>query len=170
VAWNGTQTIAEPAMTAVRPLTEADADAVVAMNAAFVAYLKSLGDPEAQEQHFTRVRYLEDGFGPDPAFAGYIAEDGGAASGYLLYNKGYNVDLAQRLFFICDLWVEPRARRKGIAQALMARCAADCTARGGAWLEWYVYRPNRTAFDFYRKLGGTESEAVAIMTLRSDAI
>jgi ribosomal protein S18 acetylase RimI-like enzyme len=155
---------------AIRPLTPADSDAVIAMNAAFVVYLREMGDPDSQVQHFTRENYLTDGFGPDPAFAGHIAEDGGAARGYLLYNKGYNVDIAQRLFFICDLWVEPQARRKGIARALMARCAADCRAWGGAWLEWYVYRPNRSAFDFYRKLGGTESEAVAIMSIRSDAI
>ena len=154
----------------IRPLTAGDADAVVAMNANFAAYLAALGDPDSQVQHFTREKYLRDGFGPDPAFAGHIAEDGGAACGYLLYNKGYNVDIAQRLFFICDLWVEPQARRKGIARALMARCAADCRAWGGAWLEWYVYRPNRSAFDFYRRLGGTESESVAIMSLRSDAI
>jgi ribosomal protein S18 acetylase RimI-like enzyme len=154
----------------VRPLTAGDADAVIAMNATFAAYLASLGDPDSQVQHFTKERYLADGFGPDPAFAGYIAADDGSACGYLLYNKGYNVDLAHRLFFICDLWVEPRARRKGIARTLMGRCAADCRAWGGSWLEWYVYRPNQAAFDFYRRLGGQESDAVAIMSLRSDAI
>src|SRR5262249_45515628 len=128
--WHGTApNDAEPLMSvAIRPLTEADAEAVIAMNGAFVAYLAALGDPDSQVQHFTRERYLVDGFGPDPAFAGFIAEESGAACGYLLYNKGYNVDLAQRLFFICDLWVDPEARRKGIARALMAQCAADCRA------------------------------------------
>jgi diamine N-acetyltransferase len=171
VAWNGSQPTAELAMAVViRPLTKADADAVVAMNGAFAAYLAALGDPDSQVQHFTKERYLVDGFGPDPAFAGYIAEDSGVACGYLLYNKGYNVDVAQRLFFICDLWMDPGARRKGIARALMAQCAADCRAWGGSWLEWYVYRPNQAAFDFYRSLGGKESDSVAIMSIRSDAL
>ena len=156
--------------TTIRPLTAENADAVIAMNANFVAYLAALGDPDSQVQHFTKEKYLAAGFGPDPAFSGYIAEDGGTACGYLLYNKGYNVDLAHRLFFICDLWVEPSARRKGIARALMMQCAADCRAWGGSWLEWYVYRPNQAAFDFYRRLGGKENDAVAIMSLRSDAI
>jgi ribosomal protein S18 acetylase RimI-like enzyme len=154
----------------IRPLTAEDADTVIAMNANFVAYLAALGDPDSQVQHFTREKYRADGFGPDPAFFGYIAEDGGTACGYLLYNKGYNVDLAHRLFFICDLWVEPSARRKGIARALMVQCAADCRAWGGSRLEWYVYRPNQAAFDFYRRLGGKENDAVAIMSLLSDAI
>lgn len=154
----------------IRTLTAADAEAVIAMNAAFVTYLRGLGDPDSQVQHFTRERYLADGFGPDPAFAGYIAEEDGAALGYLLYFKGYNVDIAQRLFFICDLWVQPEARRKGIARALMARCAEACRAWGGQWLEWYVYRPNKAAFDFYRRLGGRESEGLAVMSLRADSV
>jgi ribosomal protein S18 acetylase RimI-like enzyme len=155
---------------AIRPLTQADADAVVAMNGAFTAYLREMGDPDSQVQHFTKDKYLADGFGPQPAFAGYLAEDQSAPCGYLLYFKGYNVDLAQRLFFICDLWVNPEARGKGIARSLMARCAADCRGWGGEWLEWYVYRPNKMAFDFYRKLGGRESDGVAVMSIRADAL
>jgi GNAT superfamily N-acetyltransferase len=163
--------IAEPAVTvAIRPLTEADADAVVAMNAAIVAYLRDLSDPESEVQHFTREKYLRDGFGPDPAFAGFIAEEDGAPLGYLLYCKGYNVDMAYRLFFICDLWVEPDARGKGVARGLMQSCAAECRKWGGEWLEWYVYRPNKLAFEFYRKLGATESDALAVMTLKADAL
>ena len=62
------------------------------------------------------------------------------------------------------------ARGKGIARSLMARCAADCRGWGGEWLEWYVYRPNKMAFDFYRKLGGRESDGVAVMSIQADAL
>jgi ribosomal protein S18 acetylase RimI-like enzyme len=154
----------------IRSLTPADAEAVVAMHDAFMAYLGELGDPDAALKHFTVERYLADGFGPDPVFAGYIAEDGGTPAGYLLYCKGYNVDLAYRLFFICDLWVQPETRGKGIGRSLVAACAADCRKWGGEWLEWYVYRPNKMAFAFYRKLGGLESDALAVMTLKADAL
>lgn len=155
---------------AIRPLAPADADSVVMMHDAFMAYLDALGDPDGTARHFTREKYLADGFGIDPAFAGYMAEDGALPCGYLLYCKGYNVDLAYRLFFICDLWVQPEARGRGIARKLMAGCAADCRKWGGEWLEWYVYRPNKMAFDFYRKLGALESDALTVMTLRADAL
>ena len=154
----------------VRPLTPADADAIVGMHDAFMAYLGELGDPDAGLKHFTVERYLADGFGPDPVFAGYIAEDSGTACGYLLYCKGYNVDLAYRLFFVCDLWVQPGTRGKGIGRSLVKACAADCRRWGGEWLEWYVYRPNKMALEFYRKVGGLESDALAVMTLKADAL
>jgi GNAT superfamily N-acetyltransferase len=154
----------------VRPLTPADAGAVVGMHDAFMAYLGELGDPDAAAKHFTTEKYLADGFGPDPVFAGFLAEDGGSPCGYLLYCKGYNVDLAYRLFFICDLWVQPETRGKGIGRKLVARCAADCRRWGGEWLEWYVYRPNKMAFDFYRRLGAAEADAVAVMMIKADAL
>lgn len=152
----------------IRNLTAEDADAVIAMNAEFVAYLAAMGDPDSQQQHFTKEKYLADGFGPQPAFAGYIAEDETGPLGYLLYCSGYNVDVAQRLFFILDLWVRPNARRKGVGKALMARCAADCRAWGGQRLEWNVYRPNKPAFDFYRSLGGEVIDELVIMSLQTD--
>lgn len=152
----------------IRNLTAEDADAVIVMNAEFVAYLAAMGDPDSQAQHFTKEKYLADGFGPQPAFAGYIAEDETGSLGYLLYCTGYNVDVAQRLFFILDLWVRTSARRKGVGKALMARCAADCRAWGGQRLEWNVYRPNKPAFDFYRSLGGQVIDDLVIMTLQTD--
>ena len=154
----------------IRNLTAADADAVIAMNAEFVAYLAAMGDPDSQAQHFTREKFLADGFGPKPAFSGYIAEVVEGPLGYLIYCSGYNVDVAERLFFICDLWVGAKARRKGVGRALMARCAADCRAWGGQRLEWNVYQPNKLAFDFYRRLGGEVIEGLVVMTLRSDAV
>ncbi|MBL9034455.1 MAG: GNAT family N-acetyltransferase [Rhodospirillaceae bacterium] len=154
----------------IRNLTAADADAVIAMNAEFVAYLAAMGDPDSTEQHFTKEKYLADGFGPQPAFAGYIAEDETGPLGYLLYCSGYNVDVAERLFFICDLWVGGNARRKGVGKGLMARCAADCRAWGGQRLEWNVFKPNALAFDFYRRLGGEVIDGLLVMSLQTDQI
>jgi ribosomal protein S18 acetylase RimI-like enzyme len=154
----------------IRNLTAADADPVIAMNAEFVAYLAAMGDPDSQVQHFTKAKYLADGFGAHPAFAGYIAEDVDGPLGYLLYCTGYNVDVAERLFFICDLWVGARARRRGIGKALMTRCAEDCRTWGGQRLEWNVYQPNKLALEFYRRLGGEVIEGLVVMTLRSDSV
>ncbi|MGH6959312.1 MAG: hypothetical protein ACREE7_02395, partial [Dongiaceae bacterium] len=89
----------------MRAITPEDADAVAAMWAQFAAYLRTLGDTDAQV--FDAAVFRRDGFGPDPAFAGLIVEADGRPAGYLLYHFGYDVDRAARLVFIADLWVDP---------------------------------------------------------------
>lgn len=145
--------------------TAEDADDIDAMCGEFVSYLRDLGDPESDIQRFTKEKYLEDGFGSDPAFSGYIARLDGKALGYLLYTKGYNIEFAIRLYYICDLWVRKDARRLGVARLLMERAKADCLAEGGHRLKWDVWLKNPTAFDFYRRIGGVEEDDLVLMKL-----
>jgi ribosomal protein S18 acetylase RimI-like enzyme len=137
----------------IRTITAADAEAVVRMWSDFAHYLRELGDTD--EQNFGVEAYLRDGFGPDPAFTGIIAERDGAPVGYLLYHFGYDSDQAMRFLYIVDLWVDPAARRGGVGRALMNEAAARCRAKGGRALFWSVFAPNKLAVAFYEKLGGT---------------
>lgn len=136
---------------AIRPLTAADADSYIRMWSNFAGYLRNLGD--ADEQGMTRERFLRDGFGPDPAFAGLIAEVEGEAQGYLLYHFGYDVDRAIRILHVADLWVEAAARRHGIGRALMAAAAEQARSRNAPELIWAVFKPNKLAVAFYERLG-----------------
>ncbi|WP_374655314.1 N-acetyltransferase family protein [Dongia sp.] len=141
-------------MTTVRGLTAADVAAVQEMVLEFGAYLNALGD--SWRHNFTAEKYLADGFGPNPAFRGFIAEKDGAALGYLLMAPNYDVDLGMRIEIVIDLWVGAKARRSGAGRALMD-AAADAARRSGArQLLWSVYRPNRLARDFYLAIGGKE--------------
>ena len=135
----------------IRTITAADAEAVARMWSDFARYLRELGDTD--EQNFGVEAFLRDGFGPDPAFSGIIAERDGGAVGYLLYHFGYDTDQAMRVLHIVDLWVDPAARRGGIGRALMREAAARCRAKGGQALVWAVFAPNRLAADFYTRLG-----------------
>lgn len=136
---------------AIRPLTAADADSYMRMWSNFAGYLRNLGDSD--EQGMTREKFLRDGFGPDPAFGGLIADFEGRAQGYLLYHFGYDVDRAIRILHVADLWVEPAARRHGIGRALMAAAAEQARRKGAPELIWAVFKPNRLAADFYERLG-----------------
>ncbi len=143
---------------AIRPIRIADADAIQIMVAEFGAYLTALGD--SWQHRFTAERYREDGFGPNPAFAGFIAEAQGAAKdaalGYILIAPYYDVDLAMRMEMIVDLWVRPQARRGGVGRRLMAKAGEYARDRGARALIWNVYKPNRPAYDFYRSLGAKD--------------
>jgi GNAT superfamily N-acetyltransferase len=127
----------------------------------FADYLRNLGDSD--EQGMTRERFLRDGFGPDPAFAGLIAEAEGNARGYLLYHFGYDVDRAIRIMHVADLWVEPAARRHGVGRALMAAAAEQARIKGASDLVWAVFKPNRLAVDFYERLGAEYFREIEFM-------
>jgi hypothetical protein len=67
-----------PSLT-VRPSRIEDAVAVGRMARAFADYLRGLGDPT--DFRFDEDAFRRDGFGPDPAFFGLIAEQGGVPVG-----------------------------------------------------------------------------------------
>jgi hypothetical protein len=68
----------------IRNATAADADAIGKLAREFQAYLRALGDRTHFE--FTAETYLRDGFGPNAAFSGLVAERNGEVIGYLLYH------------------------------------------------------------------------------------
>lgn len=135
----------------LRTAREEDAEAVAQLAAEFVAYLTALGDPEPRG--ITSTEYLRDGFGDRRAFDGFVAQEGTAVVGYLLYHDGYDVDRRGRVVYVIDLFVTERARRQGVGRALMERARAECHARGGRALLWTVYPPNVSARRFYEGLG-----------------
>jgi ribosomal protein S18 acetylase RimI-like enzyme len=152
----------------IRDITPEDAEPLARMWADFGRYLRALGDTD--EQNFGVDAILRDGFGPDPAFSGIIAEREGTPCGYLLYHFGYDVDRAMRLMFVIDLWVDTAARRHGIGRALMREAAARCRARGGRELLWAVFAPNRLAIDFYQRLGAEFLKSLKFMHLSAAAL
>jgi GNAT superfamily N-acetyltransferase len=147
----------------IRSLTAADADVVATMSRNFHLYLQALGDTDPYG--FNRKRYLEDGFGKDPAFGGFLAETATGPAGYLLHCPNYDVDLAIRQVMVIDLWVEPSVRGSGTGRKLMQATADYARSRGAKRLIWAVLRSNRMAVDFYRRLGAETVEALDWMTL-----
>ena len=147
----------------IRPIRREDAESVTGMTKEFGAYLISLGDH--WEEKFTETRHLEDGFGENPAFFGFIAEEAEQPLGYLLYTPTYDSDTAQRGLFVIDLWVRPWTRRLGVGRKLMDAAADRARQRGGHFLFWSVYKPNTLARQFYDKLGGKETTTLDWMVL-----
>jgi len=153
-------------MTTIRPLIAADVDVVQEMVLEFGDYLTGLGDH--WRHNFTGERYLADGFGPRPAFRGFIAETDGQAAGYLLMAPNYDVDQGMRIEIVVDLWVRAAVRRSGAGRALMNAAAAAARASGARQLLWAVYRPNKLALDFYHRIGGALVEDLDWMSLNLD--
>jgi len=145
----------------IREATRDDAGAIGTLAKEFTDYLRSLGD--TTDFSFNASTYLRDGFGDSPAFQGLVAEIDNEVVGYLLYHFGYNTDLAIRTLHVIDLYVRPANRLQGVGRALMKRAGEICMATGGKGLFWFVYSPNRPAFEFYERLGAryvTDTESM----------
>jgi GNAT superfamily N-acetyltransferase len=148
----------------VRAATAADAGAVGSLLEEFQTYLRGLGDHT--DFKFDDRVYLRDGFGPRPAFAGFVAEADGQIVGYLLYHYGYDSDQGERLMYVLDLYVRQERRGLGAGRALMERAAATAHEAGARTLAWSVYAPNALAFAFYERLGARYESDLKLMSWR----
>ena len=67
--------------------------------------------------------------------------------------------------YLEDLYVRPEYRGAGIGLALMRRVARLAADRGSVRLEWQVLDWNRTAIDFYARLGAEAMDEWTTMRL-----
>ncbi len=125
----------------IRPTAIGDADAIGEMARELTAYLQALG--EDLTYRLTPERIRRDGFGPDPAFAGIVAEQDGVLLGFLLHHPGYDTDSAERYLVVCDLFVREAGRGRGVGRALMSAARVHCRALGGSGLFWSVFKPQQ---------------------------
>lgn len=147
----------------LRPACRGDVPAIVALAEQFAQHMRELGDTTPLALDATALE--RDGFGPNPAFHGIVAERDAQVVGYLLHHPGYDTEAARRLVFIVDLFVSQDARGLGIGAALVEavrRIAADTSA---AQLVWTVDRRNVAAMRFYAGLGAERVEALELICL-----
>jgi GNAT superfamily N-acetyltransferase len=147
----------------IRPAKPEDAESVGRLATEFIDYLRSIGDTD--ELMFDAEAFLRDGFGPNPAFSGIVAENNNEILGYLLYHPGYDADYAIRTLHIVDLYVREQWRGQGVGQALMKRAGEICRASGGRQLFWAVFEPNKSAINFYQRLGARFTQDLLFMRL-----
>jgi GNAT superfamily N-acetyltransferase len=84
----------------------------------------------------------------------FFAVDGGAVVGLV---AGYRPDLAQPSVELVSMWVEPAARRAGVARALVDAVIAWAREVGAARVELWVTRGNAAAASLYRAAGFGET-------------
>ena len=147
----------------VRPSVREDADMINGLMSEESTYFRSLGVPD--QSLFNVESYLRDGFGPDPAFSGLVADSGTEILGYILYHLGYDIDGAARMLYVMDLYVRSCSRRLGVGRALMEEAAIVCRRVGGSQVWWSVYNQNASAFTFYENLGASYCEDQRFMQL-----
>jgi ribosomal protein S18 acetylase RimI-like enzyme len=102
--------------------------------------------------------WLRDGFGPHAGFTAYVAEvssgdPGNRVVGMATCSRRTITGWNGAVVFLQDLFVEPAHRRRGIAEALMARVAALAHELGSPIVELTVRADNGSAQSFYERAG-----------------
>lgn len=93
-----------------------------------------------------------DGFGPNPVFGFYVAEEQGVIVGLSLYYYRYSTWKGKRLY-LEDIIVTQSERGKGIGKVLFDVTMKKCLTENCTGMMWQVLDWNESAIEFYKKFG-----------------
>jgi GNAT superfamily N-acetyltransferase len=108
------------------------------------------GDPIAADKQRVRATLFTD----RPAATVLLARDGiGAVVGMASYTRLWPATGATTGLRLTQLYVRPRARRQGVARALITRLRDIAAETGCTHLEWTADTGNPAALALYKALG-----------------
>ncbi len=87
-----------------------------------------------------------------------IARDDRTAVGFATLYWTWTTTRGGRLGVMNDLYVDPAARGRGVADALILACRARAAAHGAVDLEWQTALDNHRAQAVYDRVGGQRSQ------------
>lgn len=109
---------------------------------------------EKEENQVTNSieKMYDDGFGENPIYGFYVAENEGVIVGMALYYFRYSTWKGKRLF-LEDLIVTQEMRGKGLGELLLNKMVSEAKASNCTGLMWQVLDWNEPAINFYNKFG-----------------
>jgi GNAT superfamily N-acetyltransferase len=105
------------------------------------------------EASVTEEDIIRDAFGDRPKFRAVIAEWDGKPAGYAIFFEFYSTFQGRAGIFLDDIFVRPQLRKQGIGKALLAHVAAITVREHYFCMRWEVLDWNKSAIDFYDRLG-----------------
>lgn len=98
----------------------------------------------------TIEHFEESGFGKNPVWWAFVAEEDGLILGFALYYIRYSTWKGQRMY-LEDILVTESARGKGIGKLLMDQLIVEAKERKLNGIVWQVLEWNEPAINFYKK-------------------
>jgi GNAT superfamily N-acetyltransferase len=94
--------------------------------------------------------FEESGFGNNPVYWSFVAEEDGIILGFALYYIRYSTWKGQRMY-LEDILVTEAARGKGIGKLLLDRLIVEAKEKNLSAIVWQVLEWNEPAINFYKK-------------------
>jgi GNAT superfamily N-acetyltransferase len=98
----------------------------------------------------TAEHFAESGFGKQPVWWAFVAEENGIILGFALYYIRYSTWKGQAMY-LEDILVTESARGKGVGKLLFDRLIDESKEKGFRRIVWQVLEWNDPAINFYKK-------------------
>ena len=131
----------------IRPARTGEIEEMLPLIRAYCEFYETEPDDEGLRRMFQTL--IED---PSQG-AVFIARYGGASVCFATLDWKWASLKASRLGYLEDLFVDPRARGRGVADALIEACAQRCRERGMSAMQWLTAPDNHRAQSVYNRTG-----------------
>lgn len=131
--------------TTIRAAVKEDCSTMMELINELALYEKAPQEVTVSFEHF-----VESGFGPNPVWWAFVAEQEGKVIGFALFYIRYSTWKGQRLY-LEDLLVTEALRGKGIGSLLFDRLIEECRLKKYSGMVWQVLDWNEPAINFYKK-------------------
>lgn len=103
-----------------------------------------------QEVTVTMDHFVESGFGTNPVWWAFVAEEDGRIEGVALYYIRYSTWKGQRMY-LEDIIVTEKMRGRGLGKLLFDRLIEEAKEKKFSGVVWQVLDWNETAINFYKR-------------------
>jgi GNAT superfamily N-acetyltransferase len=103
-----------------------------------------------QEVTVTLPHFIESGFGKQPVWWAFVAEENDRVEGFALYYIRFSTWKGQRMY-LEDFLVTEKMRGRGIGKLLFEELIKEAKIKKLNGIQWQVLEWNEPAINFYKK-------------------